>query len=101
MTNADLWQKFLATPISGDAKILALHLALVPHSPEPATHNVRVFAEGLRLTPPEYEKAFNELRDQRVNWLDGRDLDRPQLKADAFPRSLFAETSPAPKEKKK
>jgi hypothetical protein len=101
MTNPDAWRAFLATPVSGDAKVLALFLATHPHTPEPATHNVRILGESLRMTPVEYERAFHELRDPRVGWLDSAHLDRPQLKADASPRALFVVESPVNKEKKK
>ncbi len=93
--NVDHWRTFLASPVSGDAKVLALHLALSPCVDKPATVNVRLFAEGLRMTPPEYERAFHEIRDVRVGWLDSKEIDRPQLKADALPRALFSKAPPS------
>jgi len=96
MINAALWRAFFATPVSGDAKLLALHLALNPHVDDVPTLNVRIFAETLRLTPPEYERAHHELRDPRVGWLESHHVDRPQLRKDASPRALFAEVAPSP-----
>lgn len=86
----DLWTRFFALPVSGNAKLLLLRLALEPFSealPEP--RNVRAFCEELKLFIPEYEKAFLELRDPRIGMMTSHHHDRPQLPRDAWVRQLF------------
>lgn len=92
----DLWTRFFALPVSGNAKLLALRMALEPHTetpPEP--RNVRAFADELRMFVPEYEKAFLELRDVRVGLMTSHHLDRPQLPKDAWVRDLFNTPPPS------
>lgn len=92
----DNWIKFFALPISGNAKLLLLRLALEPHTdapPEP--RNIRAFCDELRMYVPEYEKAYLEIRDPRIGMTTSHHHDRPQLPKDAWIRDLF-KTAPAP-----
>ena len=62
----DLWIKFFALPVSGNAKLLLLRLALEPHTdapPEP--RNIRAFCDELKMYVPEYEKA--DRKSTRLN----------------------------------
>lgn len=90
------WAAFFGTPVSGDAKILALRLACEPYRADVIEpRNIRAFAEELRMTIFELERAFNEIRDPRVAWTTGHHYDRPVLKRDALPRMLLDGVPPA------
>lgn len=90
--NRNAWISFLATPVSGDAMVLALRLALDPFDPEAAPINPREFAESLRMRVDQYERAWSELRDPRIGWIHGLHFDRPMLKPDTPPRRLMEAT---------
>jgi hypothetical protein len=99
----DLWTRYFALPVSGNAKLLLLRLALEPFTetlPEP--RNVRAFCDELKMFVPEYEKAFLELRDPRIGMMTSHHHDRPQLPKDAWVRGLFQVAPPvvAPASKK-
>jgi len=85
-----LWTQFFDTPISGNAKLLALRLAREPFkATDVEMRNTREFAMTLRMSPFEYEQAFHELRHPDIAWLTTHFLDRPMLKAGALPRMLM------------
>ena len=92
----DLWIKFFALPVSGNAKLLLLRLALEPHTdapPEP--RNIRAFCDELKMYVPEYEKAYLEIRDPRIGMTTSHHHDRPQLPKDAWVRDLFKTAPPS------
>jgi hypothetical protein len=92
----DNWTKFFALPVSGNAKLVLLRVALEPFTilpPEP--RNVRAFCDELKLFVPEYEKAFLELRDPRVGQMVTPHHDRPQVPEDSWVRELFKSPPPA------
>lgn len=87
-----LWTQFFDTPVSGNAKVLAMRLAQEPFRAESIeSRNVREFAASLRMLPFEYEDAYRELRHPHVAWIHGDQYDRPMLKAGALPRLLLAD----------
>lgn len=92
----DNWTKFFALPVSGNAKLVLLRVALEPFTdlpPEP--RNVRAFCDELKLFVPEYEKAFLELRDPRIGQMTSHNHDRPQVPKDSWVRDLFKGPPPA------
>lgn len=89
---------FLATRVSGDARCLALRLAPEPFDPEAPPVHPREFAETLRMSVAEYERAWSELRDPRVGWIHGHHFDRPMLKPDALPRKIVLADQPRPQQ---
>jgi hypothetical protein len=92
----DLWTRYFALPVTGNAKLLLLRLALEPFTetpPEP--RNVRAFCDELKMFIPEYEKAFLELRDPRIGMMTSHHHDRPQLPKDAWVRQLFSVAPPS------
>lgn len=91
----DNWTKFFALPVSGNAKLVLLRVALEPFTllpPEP--RNIRAFCEELKLFVPEYEKAFLELRDPRIGQMVTPHHDRPQVPEDSWVRELFKSPPP-------
>lgn len=89
LADTDPWKAFFETPISGNAKLLALRLAREPYIDDKVeARNARDFADEMRLFVYELEAAHRELWDPRVGWVTSQHFDRPVMKKDCFVRKL-------------